>query len=74
MQLDGERIMATLWAHRGKIIGGLVGLLLGWLTVRYGFWRALLFTLFVAAGLGIGAMIDREGLDGFFGRFAGRRR
>lgn len=74
MQIDWGRIVTTIWAHRGKIIGGLIGLLLGWLTIRYGFWRALVFTVFVLVGLGIGAVVDREGVDGLLERFAGRRR
>ncbi|HEY8417668.1 MAG TPA: DUF2273 domain-containing protein [Limnochordales bacterium] len=74
MQIDWERIVTIALANRGKLIGGLIGLLLGWLTIRYGFWRALVFTVFVLAGLWIGAVLDREGWEGFYDRFGGRRR
>lgn len=74
MQMDWERIVTIVLANRGKLIGGLIGVLVGWLTIRYGFWRALVFTIFVLAGLWIGAVLDREGWEGFYDRLGGRRR
>ena len=72
--MDWERIVTIVLANRGKLIGGLIGVLVGWLTIRYGFWRALVFTIFVLAGLWIGAVLDREGWEGFYDRLGGRRR
>ncbi len=74
MQIDWERIVTILLANRGKIIGTFAGLLLGWLTIRYGLLRALVFAIFVLAGLWIGATLDREGWEDFYDRFARRRR
>jgi len=74
VQMDWERIVTIVLANRGKLIGGLIGVLVGWLTIRYGFWRALVFTIFVLAGLWIGAVLDREGWEGFYDRLGGRRR
>lgn len=74
MQLDWERFVSFLLVHRGKILGGILGLLFGWLTIRYGLWRALVFAAFVLAGLWIGAVLDREGWDEIYERFTRRRR
>lgn len=44
--------------HRGKVIGGLSGLVLALLIIRYGFWWSLLIALFVLAGYLIGKRLD----------------
>lgn len=40
--------------HRGKIIGGLLGLVMALLFVIFGFWQGLFIIVFVLAGAFIG--------------------
>ncbi len=74
MSADRERLLAMLVEHKGKIVGAVLGLVLGWLVIRYGFWRGMLAAAFVAAGFFIGALVDREGWDGVYDMLVRRRR
>ncbi|MCL5046183.1 MAG: DUF2273 domain-containing protein [Actinobacteria bacterium] len=49
--------------HRGKVIGGLSGLVFSLLVIRFGFWWALFITFFVLAGYLIGRRIDETKED-----------
>ncbi|MBO8142630.1 MAG: DUF2273 domain-containing protein [Firmicutes bacterium] len=72
--MNWEKLGEILMVHRGKIVGGLIGLILGWLTLQFGLWRALLVCLFVMAGLWAGSLLDREGWDRLYERVVGRKR
>lgn len=74
MRFDWDAIITTIVEHRGKIAGALAGLLLGWLVIRFGFWRALLVTFFIAGGIWLGAMFDNEGWGDLYDGFVRRRR
>jgi len=45
----------------GKIIGGLIGLLIAIIIVVFGFWRGVFIILCVLAGVAIGARIETNG-------------
>lgn len=56
--------------HPGKIIGGLVGLLVAVLFIIFGFWRGLFIILSILAGIYIGAKAEKnEGFRNFLDRF-----
>ncbi|MEW5922037.1 MAG: DUF2273 domain-containing protein [Bacillota bacterium] len=44
--------------HRGKIAGGLIGLILALLFVIFGFWKAFFIITFVLAGAFIGSRAE----------------
>jgi uncharacterized membrane protein len=57
-----------LLEHKGKVLGVLAGLLFGIIFLIVGFWKTVVFILFVAAGFIIGRKLDdkedlREILD-----------
>ncbi len=76
--MDGhlEDILAWLLINRGKVLGTAAGLLLGWLTLRYGIIKALFVILCVLIGYGIGARVDdqQDGRGLLGGLFSSRRR
>ncbi len=56
--------------HWGKIICGLAGLIIGLTLVVFGFWKSLLIFFFVALGVFVGRMLERnENLRGVLQRF-----
>ncbi|WP_339062478.1 DUF2273 domain-containing protein [Tepidibacillus marianensis] len=57
-------IFLKLWEeYPGKILGVLIGLLVGFIFLFVGFWKTLVFVGFVAIGLYIGHKLDsRENL------------
>lgn len=63
-------LLQQILRHRGKVVGTLIGLILGWMVVEYG----VLKTLFVIFCLGAGYVIgSRADGDGNFRRPFGRR-
>lgn len=44
--------------HRGKIIGGLLGLVFALLFLRFGFWATIFIAVLVAVGYFIGKRLD----------------
>ncbi|KUO78130.1 MAG: hypothetical protein APF81_05430 [Desulfosporosinus sp. BRH_c37] len=58
----GEKISRFLvWAidnHPGKLIGTVIGLVLGLLMVTLGFWRTLVLALFIILGFVLGKRQD----------------
>jgi uncharacterized membrane protein len=58
-----ERIIDFITTHRGKIIGGLIGLILGLMVFSIGFFQTLLILGFVALGVYFGSR--RENWDRF---------
>lgn len=74
MSIDREQLLATFMQHKGKIVGAVLGLILGWLAIRYGFWRAMLAAAFVAVGFAFGSLVDREGWEQVYDMLVRRRR
>lgn len=52
------RLLEWVVVNRGKIIGTLAGILLGWLTIQYGFIKATFILLCLIVGYIVGASID----------------
>jgi len=46
--------------HKGKIGGLILGLVSGWLIIRYGFWKALFVALCMGIGYYIGKRLDEQ--------------
>jgi len=44
--------------HSGEVIGAIIGAIFGLLVIIAGFWRALVFGVFVVAGLILGRYVD----------------
>lgn len=74
--MDWKELFIYLWAqHRGKLLGTVIGLGIGLLIAFFGFWRALVILLLMAAGYFIGKGIDQSGgLDAVLKRLWGERR
>ena len=54
----------------GKVIGGLIALIIGLCILLIGFWESLMLFACVALGIYLGRMFDRhEGLQGVLQRF-----
>lgn len=73
--MDWKELLIYLWAqHRGKLVGTVIGLGIGLLIAFFGFWRALVILLLMAAGYVIGKGIDQSGgLDAVLKRLWGER-
>lgn len=74
MNVDREQLVEIFWRHKGKIVGALFGLVLAWLTLRYGFLRALMAVAFVVVGFALGTLVDREGWERVYDVLVRRRR
>lgn len=56
--------------HWGKVIGGLLGLVVGLAIILFGFWRTLFIFFCIALGTYAGKLFDRnERLQGLLNRF-----
>lgn len=56
--------------HWGKVLGGLLGCLIGLIIIVFGFWRSLLLFFCIFAGIYLGRLFDRhEGLQNLLQRF-----
>ncbi|NLY29337.1 MAG: DUF2273 domain-containing protein [Firmicutes bacterium] len=71
--MDGRQddLLAWLIANKGKILGTAAGILLGWLTLEYGFFKAVFLLLCLVVGYMVGASADQGGglsnlVAGFF--------
>ncbi len=59
----------------GKVIGGLLGLVLGLLFIKYGFWHTVLLILIVTLGVYAGGkLLDNGNLQDFIDRFRSSKR
>lgn len=60
-QLDERLLMWLEWLfrHKGKVLGASVGLLIGWMAIRFGLFRALFVALCLLIGLSIGCSLDK---------------
>jgi len=74
VNVDQEQILQFVMRHKGKLTGAALGLIVAWLTLRYGFWRALLACAFVVVGFALGALVDREGWERVYDLLVRRRR
>lgn len=52
------RLRDLLIRHIGKLLGSALGLLLGWIIIRYGVLRGLFVAVCVAGGFYLGARFD----------------
>lgn len=52
------QLLELLVRHRGKIIGAVVGVILGWMVLSFGLWRTVFVLACVAIGVYVGACID----------------
>lgn len=56
-----HELLEQIFRHRGKVIGTLLGLLLGWMIIEYGVIKTVFVALCLVAGYAIGSRIDRGG-------------
>ncbi len=69
MERQLAELLATLLHHKGKIVGVLFGLLLGWITIAYGVWKALFVGILIVLGYLWGSRVDnKESLHELFNR------
>lgn len=71
-----EGILLWLVVNKGKVLGTITGILLGWLTIKYGLVKAIFVLLCLFVGYGVGARLDERGDTGDLvgGLFSSRRR
>ncbi|MGE5576899.1 MAG: DUF2273 domain-containing protein [Syntrophothermus sp.] len=70
MEKEIAELLQVLLKHKGKIVGTLAGLLLGWLVIRFGVIKSLFVALCVSAGYILGKRVDnKEDLKGFVDHF-----
>lgn len=53
-----DRLRDILLRHTGKVFGSVLGLIVGWIIIRYGVLRGLFVILCVTAGFYFGARFD----------------
>ncbi len=53
-------IQEFLSRHRGKITGVILGLIFGWLIIRYGFLKAFFIALCAGIGYYLGKRVDEK--------------
>ena len=56
--LLAERLRDFVLRHPGKVFGSILGLIVGWIIIRYGVLRGLFVILCVAVGFYLGARFD----------------
>lgn len=52
------RVLDVAWQNRGKVLGTLVGFILGWIFLSYGLLRTLVVLAFLVVGYTLGARLD----------------
>ena len=67
-----EKLLEEVLENKGKVVGVLLGLTFGWLTIRYGFFATLFIFITVTIGYIVGKRVDeevnfKELVDKFFG-------
>lgn len=54
--------MNPLWGtHRGRIVGLVAGSVFGFIYLIVGFWKTLVFSIFVLVGYSVGQWVDSQG-------------
>ncbi|EEG78327.1 DUF2273 domain-containing protein [Dethiobacter alkaliphilus] len=67
--MNSKVLRQFLSDHWGKVVGGLIGLIIGLSIILFGFWRSVLLFTCIALGIYLGRMFDRhEGLQNFLQR------
>lgn len=56
-----KEVLVGLLEHKGKVFGTIIGLLIGWIVIKYGVLRGLFVFLCVGVGLYIGNIYDNQG-------------
>lgn len=56
-----DDLLGQLARHRGKVVGTLLGLLLGWMVVEYGVLKTLFVVVCLVVGYVIGSRADESG-------------
>lgn len=60
MKEDMKEILQALWReHRGKLVGGILGVVLGVAVLLFGFFATLFVLLTGLMGFAIGAYVDK---------------
>lgn len=54
------RLLEDLVRHRGKVIGALLGLVLGWMVIEYGVIKSLFVAVCLVVGYSLGSRHDRD--------------
>ncbi len=67
--MDERQISDFFYRHWRKILGGIIGLVIALIFIGFGFWAGFFILICITAGIFLGWLIDREGLDGFLDRF-----
>jgi len=71
---EGVIVSAKAWRqilaqHWGKVLGGLLGLIVGLAILLFGFWKSLLLFACIAIGVYVGRLFDHhEGLQNLLQR------
>lgn len=67
--MTGKVMRQFLAEHWGKVLGGLLGLIIGLSIILFGFWQSVLLFLCIILGVYLGKTFDRhEGLQKFLQR------
>lgn len=56
-----DTLLKILKEHRGKLIGGIAGLIFAVLVLLLGFWKSLFIALCVGVGVYLGSLGDGKG-------------
>lgn len=56
-----KELLIWLIANKGKVFGTIIGLLVGWIIIKYGVLRGLFVFICVGFGLYIGNLYDNHG-------------
>ena len=69
--MSGKILRQFITEHWGKILGGVIGLLIGLTILLFGFWRSMLLFACITLGVFVGSrLFDRhDGLQGLLQRF-----
>lgn len=59
-----EIIQAILEAHRGKVLGAVLGLIAGLFIIIFGFWKTVFITACILLGFLLGKRLDDQGEGG----------
>lgn len=64
MDFWGE-IMGAISRNWGKLFGALLGLIVGIIIIRFGFWKAIFLVLCLGFGYFVGSRLDSGGSGGW---------
>lgn len=65
-------LLSYIEKNAGKILGGLIGFVFGYLTIKYGFFQAIFVVIATILGVVLGNGVEKAGsFKGFLGRIWG---